>query len=131
MTAIGSLTGALAMAIGLYSLAAGLGMTLNPDRFIRMLKEAEGSAAISFAIGLLVFSIGTTITLTHLMGEGWLSILVTIMGWGALIEGLLFLAAPQIMWAIARPFMNNLTRIWGLVAVAAGAALIWAGYCHL
>lgn len=131
MTAIGSLTGALAMAIGLYSLAAGLGMALNPDRFIRMLKEAEGSAAISFAMGLLVFCIGAAITLTHPMGEGWLSILVTIMGWGAAIEGLLFLAVPQVMWAIARPFMGGLLRIWGLVAALAGVALIWAGYCHL
>lgn len=131
MTAIGSLTGALAIAIGLYALAAGLGMGLSSDRFIRMMKEAEASAVASFVIGLLVFCIGTAIVLTHPMGEGWLSILVTITGWGAAIEGLLFLAAPQIMWAIARPFMSNLTRIWGLVAMAIGVALIWAGYCHL
>jgi hypothetical protein len=131
MTALGSLTGALAIAFGLYAFAAGLGMALSPDRLIRMLKEAEGSAAISFVIGLLTFCIGVAVILTHPLGEGWLSMLVVIMGWGAMIEGLIFLAAPQIMWAITRPFMGNLSRIWGLVAMASGAALIAAGYCHL
>lgn len=131
MTALGSLTGALAIAFGLYCLAAGLGMGVATDRFARMMKEAEASAALSFAIGLLVFCIGVAIVLTHPLGEGWLSMLVVIMGWGALIEGLVFLAVPQIMWAIARPFMGGLTRIWGLLAMAIGVALIWAGYCHL
>lgn len=131
MTAIGSLTGALAIAIGLYSLAAGLGMVFSPDRFIRMIKEMESSTALNFAIGILVFSIGTAIVLVHPLGEGWLSILVTITGWGAAIEGLVFLAAPQFIWAIARPLAGLGGRIGGAIAVIAGAALIWAGYCHL
>ena len=104
MTAIGSLTGALAIAIGLYAFAAGLGMIFSPDRFTRMIKEAENAPALNFAIGILVFSIGTAIVLVHPLGEGWLSILVTITGWGAAIEGLVFLAAPQFIWTIARPF---------------------------
>lgn len=131
MTAMGSLTGALAIAIGLYAMASGLGMGLSSDRFIRMLKQAEASVALSFVIGLLTFCIGTAIVLTHPLGEGWLSLLVVIMGWCALIEGLVFLAAPQIIWAIARLFMTRVTRIWGLLAMAMGAALVWAGYCHL
>ena len=93
--------------------------------------SAWRSAAISFVIGLLTFCIGVAVILTHPLGEGWLSMLVVIMGWGALIEGMVFLAAPQIMWAITRPFMGNLTRIWGIVAMATGAAFVAAGWCHL
>ena len=131
MTAIGSITGGIAIMFGLYCLAAGLGMAASPDRIRRMLQEAEESAALSFAIGLLVLCIGAAITLTHPMGESWLSILVTIIGWGALLEGAIFLAAPQLMWAIARPFMNWNARIWGVVAILIGGGLIVAGWCHL
>ncbi|QLC22795.1 DUF2065 domain-containing protein [Parasphingopyxis sp. CP4] len=131
MTAIGNLTGALAIAIGLYAAAAGLGMLTAPDRFRQMIANAENSPALNFAIGILVFSVGTAIALTHPMGEGWLSILVTITGWGMAIEGLLFLAAPQIIWSIARPMASLGGRIGGTIATLAGAAFVWAGYCHL
>ena len=131
MTAIGNLTGALAIAIGLYSLAAGIGMLTAPDRFRQMIANAENSPALNFAIGILVFSIGTAIALVHPLGEGWLSILVTITGWGMAIEGLIFLAAPQLIWSIARPMVSLGGRIGGTIATLAGAAFIWAGYCHL
>ena len=131
MTAIGNLTGALAIAIGLYAVAAGLGMLTAPDRFRQMIDNAENSPALNFAIGILVFSVGTAIALTHPMGEGWLSILVTITGWGMAIEGLVFLAAPQIIWSIARPMAALGGRVGGAIATLAGAAFVWAGYCHL
>lgn len=131
MTAIGSLTGALAIAIGLYALAAGIGMLTAPDRFRQMIENAEHSPALNFAIGILVFSVGTAIALVHPLGEGWLSILVTITGWGMAIEGLIFLAAPQLIWSIARPMARLGGRLGGTIASLAGAAFIWAGYCHL
>ena len=131
MTAIGSLTGALAIAIGLYALAAGIGMLTAPDRFRQMIENAEHSPALNFAIGILVFSVGTAIALVHPLGEGWLSILVTITGWGMAIEGLIFLAAPQLIWSIARPMARLGGRLGGTIASLAGAAFIWTGYCHL
>lgn len=131
MTAIGSLTGALAIAIGLYALAAGIGMLTAPDRFRQMIENAEDAPALNFAIGILVFSVGTAIALVHPLGEGWLSILVTITGWGMAIEGLIFLAAPQLIWSIARPMARLGGRLGGTIASLAGAAFIWAGYCHL
>lgn len=123
-----TLTGWLIMAIGLYSMAAGFGMAMQADRFRSMIEEIESSPAINFVTGLLVFSIGVTIILIHPSRTEWPDILVTIMAWGAAIEGLLFLAFPQIMWAIARPFMRTRTRLWGYIALTMGVALVIIGW---
>lgn len=125
-----TLTGWLIIAIGLYSAAAGLGMAISTDRFRRMFEEMENSAALNFVIGLLVFSIGVAIVLTHPTSARWPDIIVAIMGWGALAEGLLFLAVPQVMWAIARPFMKANTRLWGIFALVLGLALVVLGWCE-
>lgn len=123
-----TLTGWLIMAIGLYSMAAGFGMAMATGRFQQMFEEMERSPALNFVIGLLVFSIGVTILLIHPSSTRWPDILVAIMGWGAAIEGLLFLAAPQVMWAVARPFMKFGTRLWGYIALTLGLALVIIGW---
>lgn len=123
-----TLTGWLIMAFGLYSMAAGFGMAMTTDRFRQMFAEMERSPALSFMAGLMVFSIGTAILLVHPTNARWPDILVAIMGWGAAIEGLLFLAAPQVMWAIARPFLKAGTKLWGYIALALGIALVIIGW---
>lgn len=123
-----TLTGWLIMAFGLYSMAAGFGMAMSADRFRQMFEEMERSPALNFVIGLLVFAIGVTILLIHPSSTRWPDILVAIMGWGAAVEGLLFLAAPQVMWAIARPFMKSGTKLWGYIALALGIALAIIGW---
>lgn len=123
-----TLTGWLIMAIGLYCMAAGFGMAMATDRFRQMFEEMERSPALNFLAGLLVFSIGVTILLVHPSSTRWPDILVAIMGWGAAIEGLIFLAAPQVMWTIARPFMKSGMRLWGYIALALGIALVIIGW---
>lgn len=123
-----TLTGWLIMAFGLYCMAAGFGMAMTTDRFQKMFAEMEQSPALNFVIGLLVFFFGVTILLIHPSSTRWPDILVAIIGWGAAIEGLLFLAAPQIMWTIARPFMQSGTRLWGYIALALGIALVIIGW---
>jgi hypothetical protein len=133
MTPYGDLTGVLAMAIGGYAIAAGIGMGLASDRFARMLDESRDSAALSFAIGILVYSLGIVIVLVHPYEAGWMDVLIAVTGWGMIAEGLIFLAAPQLIWAIAQPFIRpgSWTRIWGVIAALFGVAMIYAGWCHL
>ncbi|MBC2776387.1 hypothetical protein [Parasphingopyxis marina] len=126
-----TLTGWLIMAMGLYSAAAGFGMAFSPERFQRMFADIEASPGINFITGLLVFSIGTAILLVHPSSARWPEILVAIMGWGALVEGLLFLAVPNVMWAIARPFLKANTRLWGIIALLLGIALVVFGWCEV
>jgi uncharacterized protein YjeT (DUF2065 family) len=126
-----NLTGWLIMATGLYCLAAGLGMASAPDRFKRMFAELEGSPVSNYLAGLVVLVIGIAILLVHPTSTRWPDILVAILGWGALAEGLLFIVAPQVIWAIARPFLTMRLRLWGLVTIAAGIALLALGWCEV
>lgn len=125
------LTGWLAIALGLYALAAGLGMALGTMRFDRLLQEVERSPALSFVIGLLTFLVGITIVLIHPWGGGWLAVLVSLIGWATLAEGLLLLAAPRVLWAYARPMMAAAGRLWGWLAVLIGIGFLAAGWCHI
>jgi small neutral amino acid transporter SnatA (MarC family) len=106
-------------------------MVLSTDRFRRMFEEMEGSPGLNHIAGIVVFTIGVTILLVHPTSTRWPDILVAIFGWGALAEGLLFLAAPHIMWLIARPFLRANTRLWGGIAVAIGVALIVIGWSEV
>jgi hypothetical protein len=126
-----TLTGWLIAAMGLYSAAAGFGMAFSPERFQRMFADIEASPGINFITGLLVFWIGAAILLVHPTSARWPDILVAILGWGALVEGMLFLAAPNIMWAIARPLLKSNTRLWGIIALLFGIALVVFGWCEV
>jgi hypothetical protein len=44
---------------------------------------------------------------------------------------MLFLAAPNIMWAIARPLLKSNTRLWGIIALLFGIALVVFGWCEV
>ena len=106
-------------------------MALGAVRFDRMLQEAERSPALSFVAGMLTFLIGITIVLIHPWGGGWLAVIVSLIGWAALAEGLILLAAPRVLWACARPMMARAGWLWGWLAVLIGIGFLAAGWCHI
>lgn len=120
MAASYNLTVLLAMAFGGYSLAAGIGMLRHPRWGIAMVDECERSAALRFLTGFVVFILGTTIVLVHPMGSDWLSILVTVVGWIILAEGLIMLAFPGFLWPIAKMIMASSSRVYALMAIVIG-----------
>lgn len=121
------LTLQLAQALGLYAMAAGIGILAAPDRFRAILGEMEASPGLCYAFGLAAFAIGTAILIPHHLLADPLAAVVTIIAACAAIEGLLLLAAPQILIAIGRPFLAAV-RLWGIVAILLGLLLFLAGF---
>ena len=115
----------LLVAFGLYCLAAGVGGVLAPERWRGMLEDLE-RPAVSYIAGFAVFAIGVAIILAHNLWTDPLAILVSLLGWGAAIEGLILIATPALLLAIARPFLGAI-RIWAFVSVFIGAVLIAIG----
>jgi hypothetical protein len=120
------LTLQLARAIGLYMLAAGIGIQSAPDRFRAIFDDLERVPGLTYAFGVAAFAIGTAILIPHHILYDPLSIVVTLIAVLAAIEGLLLLAAPQVMIAIGRPFMVSI-RLWGIVSIVLGLVLFLAG----
>jgi hypothetical protein len=121
------LTLQLAQALGLYAIAAGIGILAAPGRFRAILGEMQASPGLSYAFGVAAFAIGTAILIPHHLLADPLATVVTIIAALAAIEGLLLLAVPQILIAIGRPFVMQ-ARLWGVVALVAGLLLFLAGF---
>ncbi|WP_298688199.1 DUF2065 family protein [uncultured Sphingomonas sp.] len=120
------LTLQLAQAIGLYLVAAGISGLRSPERWREIVADIERSAGIADLFGVASFAIGVAILIPHHVVYDPLSIVVTLIAALSVIEGLLLLAFPDVLLALARPFVAA-TRLWAIVALIAGVLLVLAG----
>jgi hypothetical protein len=121
------LTLQLAQAIGLYALAAGIGLLLVPGRMTAILAEMESSPGLTYAFGVIAFALGIAILIPHHLLYDPLSCFVTGLAAAATAQGALILAAPRIFFALARPAAFP-ERLLAIVAIVGGAVLFLAGF---
>ena len=123
------LTLSIAKAFGVYMIAAGISGLTMKDRWQRLITELRDSAALSYITGVFVFAIGCTIVMIHNLWLDPLSIIVTLIGWGALVEGLLFIAIPRWFLGISVSLVKPATfPTFAAIAILAGLALTFAGF---
>jgi len=99
-----STTQVIAAMIGLYMLAGGVGMLTDHNVWSRVIKEFAGSPALGYLAGILAFAIGAAIVAAHNRWDTALEIIVSVVGWAALVEGVLMLA-------VRRPFLGFFARL--------------------
>lgn len=128
MPGIGTET--LAFFAGLYMLAAGIGLFVDPERFGSIMEEFLASAALTYIAAMAALIFGAVIVSFHNVWTGPAAILVTLIGWGALVEGALLLAAPAWFLGLFAPLAANarLMRGFGALTVALGVFLIAASF---
>ncbi len=125
-----TVTQTLAGLIGLYFLAAGIGILSDRTYVSDLMKDLIDRPAFGFLGGIIAFVIGGTIISIHNDWTTLLSGCVTLIGWASLAEGVLMLAFPRRFlslfsgWAAA----SKLVTIFGLFAAAAGVGLIAAAF---
>jgi hypothetical protein len=122
----------LAKLLGPFFLAAGAGLLFNGMAFRGIADEFLRSPALVFLAGLIVMPAGLAIVLTHnVWALNW-PVLITILGWLALLGGMLRLTMPQRATSIGRTlyrhptFANVSAALW----LAAGAYLCFFGYFY-
>jgi uncharacterized protein YjeT (DUF2065 family) len=121
------LTPDLAIAIGVYVTAVGIGELVDPNRWRTMFTQIENSAAITQAVGFATFAVGTAIILVHTLWTDALAVAVTLIGWIALAEGVLMLAIPALLFRIFRPLLAGSLRPLAIVTILIGLLLLSAG----
>ena len=120
------LTLQLAILIGLYELAAGIVSLSGRMDWTAMLDEFERSPALTFITGFVVFAIGGTLVLVHDHWTDPLAVIVSLIGWIVLAEGLLIMVAGRPLLLLFRPLVGY-RRTIGAAASLFGVALILAG----
>ena len=121
-------TETLALFIGLYMLAGGTGILIDHRNYSGVIEEFRASVAVSYLGGVVVFVLGAVLVALHNVWTSPSAILVSLIGWAALIEGVLLLA-------FRRPFLDLISRFpvtartmvpFGILAVAVGAWLVYS-----
>jgi uncharacterized membrane protein len=78
------------------------------------------------ALGFPVFTVGAALVLIHSIWTDLLAIIVSLIGYMALIEGALLLAVPGPLIRIGR-WSVKFTRAWAIASIILGTLLFLAG----
>jgi hypothetical protein len=126
MTTAIPLTLHLLVLIGVYELAAGIaGLTGKLD-WTALLDDFERSPALTFITGFMVFAVGAAINLAHHHWTDPLAIIVSAVGWIALIEGVMIMVCPGPLLRFSRGLIGN-PKLISALAAAIGLILIVIG----
>lgn len=115
----------LSVLLGAYLLAGGIGILMRGDRWTEMIADFERSPGLVMIAGAIAFAVGAAIVSLHNVWSDPAAIIVSAVGWMALVEGLVLIAAPDLWLRFARPIMRY-SRIWGVIMLVLGAFLLSA-----
>lgn len=119
----------LSKILGPFFLILGLGILLNKDYFLKLFKEFFKHPGVVFFVGLTELIFGLVVAVYHNIWVADWPVLITIIGWGAILEGGTILLSPKTAKKLALPWLRN-RSITGLMLIGLifGLALTYAGY---
>ena len=120
----------LAKLIGPVCLVHGIGVLASGANYRALAEEFLNSRALVFLAGLLTLPAGLAIVLTHNVWVAHWPVIITILGWLAMIGGAVRIIIPQQAAAVghtivARP---NMMIVSAAIWIALGATLSFFGY---
>ncbi len=126
MDTVSILTLRLAEAIGLYLILVGISGLASPQRWRDVMENLALSPGLTLITGLLTFVIGITIVMIHRAFADPLGIVVTLVGYIALVEGALLIAVPGPLLKVGY-WSLRFIRAWAAVSLILGILLFTAG----
>ena len=114
----------------IFYLAIGIGILINPDFYKKLFEECCESAAVMYIGGIMTIVIGYLILAFHNTWTMDFSVIITIIGWLALIKGILILVLPKMMIAMTRAMLKeNTLKIMAAWVIFLGLAFSFLGFC--
>jgi len=120
----------LARLIGPIFIVVGLGLVFNRALYQAVAEEIVKSRALLYFSGALNLAAGLAIVLTHNVWAPSWQVIITIIGWFALIRGVLRILLPQQIGEFLARILANRQVLFGsgIVAIVIGAVLAWNGF---
>jgi uncharacterized membrane protein len=120
----------LAKLIGPIMLAVGIGIFANGKVYRALAEEALGSRALIYISGVLAMTAGMALVLAHNTWVANWPVLITILGWLAVIGGAIRIICPQGTEKMGRAVLKSPTGLplAGGVWVVLGLILCFFGY---
>ena len=121
----------LAKLIGPIFLVIGLGLLTSQAVYRDAAEEVLKSRALLYLSGLIALTAGLAIVLTHNVWEFRWPVIITLIGWLALLRGVARIVVPQQVTDLASKILArspHLLTVSGAIVLILGAVLAWMGY---
>jgi predicted MFS family arabinose efflux permease len=116
----------VAKILALYYISAGIAALSGKLSFSKMIEEYERSSALAFVTGFIAITLGMLLVEYHNIWIPSWPVLITFIGWGMLLKGVLLIAFPQSI-SFFKSWCRN-TQAWGIVMIALGLLFGYFGF---
>ena len=122
----------LARLMGPVFLAVGIAVLVNAATFRKLADEFLNSPALIYLSGLLIMPVGLAIVLNHNVWIADWRVVITLLGWLAVIGGAFRIVCPQTSVSMKRAVLRKPIALMagGIVWLAIGALLCFFGYAR-
>ena len=114
-------------------LAIGIGMLINPDFYKKLFADFCESAAMMYIGGVFTLVIGYLILALRgcsVFCSSGFAVIIPIIGWLALIKGILILVRPQMMIALTKAVLkDSMLKIMVAWVLFLGLLFSFLGFC--
>ncbi|MFH1218563.1 MAG: hypothetical protein V1679_01855 [Candidatus Peregrinibacteria bacterium] len=117
----------VAKIMGVAYVTLGLGLIINGAYYKKAFEEIIKSPGFMFLGGIMALVAGFLIVNVHNFWVKDWTVLVTIIGWLALIKGVLIFLLPNVLISISKPLVKN-PMIIGVFAVILGGVFGYFGF---
>ena len=128
---MGDTTIYLGRLLGLYMVAMSVGMLVNHRRTMAAIDEMSRSGPWMLFSGMVAIAVGLAVVLGHEVWTGGaLPVLVSAMGWAALLKGLTLLLVPgeRIAGAYKGAGFERYFSVWMVAVLALGLWMTWLAF---
>jgi uncharacterized protein YjeT (DUF2065 family) len=115
----------------LYYIAVGIGILVNPQFYKKIFEDFIERTPILYFGGVMALGVGYLLVAFHNTWTKDLSVIITIVGWLALVKGVLIFLCPNLMIAVTKAMIGkerNL-RIQAIVVIILGLVFSFLGFC--
>jgi hypothetical protein len=122
----------IARLLGPVLLIAGIAMLVNRRRLDAIVQELFGSPLLLLLLGIIDFTVGLAIVLTHNVWTADWRVIITLLGWALIVRGAVRMLIPEQAKAFGAKLLKNSTVICASLGatIALGVVLSWFGYAR-
>ena len=119
----------IARIVSVLYLSAALGSLVSRERYRAILDDLFGNAALTYLMGFTAVLLGCLMVSYHdIWVEDW-RVLITILGWLALVKGILIIACPRFVQSYSRLVLQGKgLQVFPYIAACVGLLFGYFGF---
>lgn len=117
----------VAKIVAVLYIATGLGMIINTKYFKKAMKEMYKSHVAAFLGGIMALAVGVVLVSVHNVWVMEWPVLITLIGWAALLKGVFLFLAPKQMLKNSK-FVIDKMQLIGFGALIFGLVMGYFGF---